>query len=571
MEETSLLSLPEGMLVEQIQITESGLVIDVVAAHPMSCCPLCAEMSDSIKSHYRRVLRDAPCAGRQVQLVLTARKFYCRNPYCPQKVFTERLPTLVKPWARVTIRYCQQITSIGLATCGKGGVRLAARLGIQTTRQTILRRIMALPDSSPGVILFLGIDDFSFRRGCRFGTLLVNLESHRVVDLLPDREAETSAAWMRQQLDLMAVSRDRGGAYASAAEQGAPQAIQCADRFHLLKNLREALEGLLARHLATQCKRETQAIRDWQAPVWQPKRATRSSPALLHLQQSRREERLAHYEQVIALRELGLSQAAIARQVGMGASTVQSWLATGTFPERKPREQESRLDRYLPHLFQRWEDGNHNMACLFRELVEQGYKGSYESVRDNLVRLLPEGRKIPQDSPLKAPPLAPSRQASFLFLRQPEKLRTEEQEMLAKLRELHSEVDLAYDLIQQFAQMSRTRTGEHLDAWLDQVANSKLPELQSFATGIERDKDAVKNGLTWWINNGMVEGHMTKLKLIKRQGYGKAGFPLLAPRGCCMHCSIFIHPLQFMPTRRDGADHNFLARQPAPLLQSGRG
>jgi len=170
------------------------------------------------------------------------------------------------------------------------------------------------------------------------------------------------------------------------------------------------------------------------------------------------------------------------------------------------------------------------MACLFRELVEQGYKGSYESVRDNLVRMLPEGRKIPRDSPSKAPTLAPSRQASFLFLRRPEKLRTEEQETLAKLRELHSEVDLAYDLIQQFAQMSRTRTGEHLDAWLDQVANSKLPELQSFAAGIEKDKDAVKNGLTWWINNGMVEGHVTKLKLIKRQGYGKAGFPLLRKR-----------------------------------------
>jgi transposase len=162
--------------------------------------------------------------------------------------------------------------------------------------------------------------------------------------------------------------------------------------------------------------------------------------------------------------------------------------------------------------------------------VEQGYKGSYESVRDNLVRLLPEGRKIPRDSPSKAPTLAPSRQASFLLLRRPEKLRTEEQETLAKLRELHSEVDLAYDLVQQFAQMLRTRTGEHLDAWLDQVVNSKLPELQSFAAGIEKDKDAVKNGLTWWINNGMVEGHVTKLKLIKRQGYGKAGFPLLRKR-----------------------------------------
>src|SRR5260370_2328830 len=187
----------------------------------------------------------------------------------------------MEPWARMTIRYCQQITSIGLATCGKGGAKLAARLGMQTTRQTILRRIMDLPDLPPSSILYLGIDDFSFRRGYRFGTILVNLENRRVVDLLPDREADSSVAWMRQHPDLMAVSRDRGGEYASAAREGAPQAIQCADRVHLLNNLREALEGLLARHLAAHCQRETQAILDEQAPVWQPTRDTRSSPTIL--------------------------------------------------------------------------------------------------------------------------------------------------------------------------------------------------------------------------------------------------------------------------------------------------
>lgn len=253
-------------------------------------------------------------------------------------------------------------------------------------------------------------------------------------------------------------------------------------------------------------------------------------PKLERLQQARREERLAHYEPVIALRKLGMSQAAIAQQVGIGASTVQSWLAAGTFPERKPREQASRLDRYLPYLFQRWEDGCHNIACLFREIVGQGYKGSYESVRDNLVRLLPTGRKNAAGALSKASALPTSRQAAFLFLRRPEKLNVEEQEQLCKLRQINPEVDLAYDLGQQFAQMLRTRTGEHLDAWLNKVESSKLPELQAFAAGIEKDKDAVRAGLTWWINNGMVEGQVTKLKLIKRQGYGRAGFPLLRKR-----------------------------------------
>ncbi len=495
MEGTSLLSLPEGMQIEQIQITENGLIIAVVATSPTSCCPCCSEPSSSVHCHYRRVLRDAPCAGRQVQLVLTVRKFSCRNPYCSRKVFAERFPDFVEPWARMTIRHGQQITSIGLATCGKGGTRLAARLGIHTTRQTILRRIMALPESSAESILFLGIDDFSFRRGLRFGTLLVNLESRRVVDLLADREADTSAAWMRQHPDLKAVSRDRGGAYASAAAQGAPQATQCADRFHLLKNLGEALEDLLARHLSASRKRQVEAALEEQTPAWQE-----------------------------------MTQGAIAQQIGVSLNTVRRWLISGC-PETTRGPYVSRLDPYLPYLLQRWAQGCHNIAQLFRELEAQGYRGTYASVRDNLVRRLQfAGRKTPAHASSKTPPLSTPRQATFLFLRCPQKLRVQEQETLVKLCQIDPEVDLAYDLVQQFAQMLRTRTGEHLDAWLDQVEKSTLPELQSFAAGVQKDKDAVRAGLTWWINNGVVEGHVTKLKLIKRQGYGRAGFPLLRKR-----------------------------------------
>ena len=313
METTPLLPLPEGMLIEQIQITETGLMISVIWTHPTSCCPLCSEPSSSIHCHYRRTLRDVPCAGRRAQLFLTVRKFSCRNPYCERKVFAERFPDFVEPWARMTIRHCQQITSIGLSTCGKGGTRLATRLGIQTTRQTILRRIMDLPDSPPGVILYLGIDDFSFRGGCRFGTILVNLESRRVVDLLPDREAETSAAWMRQQLDLMVVSRDRGGAYASAAAQGAPQATQCADRFHLLKNLGEAVEDLLARHLSTSRKRQIEVALQEQAPAWLPERTARHSQTSEDLPSAYQQDRLARYQQMIQLHKQGMTQGAIAK------------------------------------------------------------------------------------------------------------------------------------------------------------------------------------------------------------------------------------------------------------------
>jgi transposase len=306
--------------------------------------------------------------------------------------------------------------------------------------------------------------------------------------------------------------------------------VQCADRFHVLKNLREALEGLLAHHLAQERKRQTQATAHEQAPAWQAKRAPRYAPKLEHLQQARREERMALYHQVMAWRKQGLSQQTIAERVRVGHSTVSRWLAEGRFPERKPREQASQLDQYLPYVYERWEAGCHNMAALFRELGELGYTGSYASVRDNILRLLPEGRKTSSDSSLgkRAPLLA--QQATFLFLRRPEELEADERETLTLLLQLDPEINQAYELVQQFVQMLRTRTGNKLDDWLEKVRASQIHTFQSFIGGIERDKTAVVAGLTLPQNNGLVEGKVNKLKLIKRMMYGRAGFPLLRQR-----------------------------------------
>jgi transposase len=370
MEGTCLLSLPEGMLIDQIQITEKGLMIEVVATTPTSCCPLCSEPSSSIHCHYRRTLSDVPCAGRRVQLFLTVRKFSCRNPYCERKVFAERLPTFVEPRARMTIRYCQQITSIGLATCGKGGVRLAARLGMQTSRDTILRRVMGLPDRATGSVLYLGIDDFSFRRGQWFGTILVDLESHRPVDLLPDRQADTSAQWMRQHPEITVVSRDRGSEYASAASQGAPQAIQCADRFHVVKNLTAATQLLLARcqtEIAAASTTQEHDQSQQQKPIisveeWRP-------PEPAHVEKvrlARRAGRYARYQQVVQLREQGMKPKEIAHRLDMGERTVRAWLKRGTFPEaKKRRKRQSAFDAFAPYVLKRWQAGERNGLTLW--------------------------------------------------------------------------------------------------------------------------------------------------------------------------------------------------------------
>ena len=433
----------------------------------------------------------------------------------------------------MTIRHCQQITSIGLATSGKGGTRLAARLGIQTTRQAILRRIMALPEASTGSVLFLGIDDFAFRRGYRFGTLLVNLETHKVVDLLPDREAETAAAWMRQQPDIFVVSRDRGGEYARAAALGAPQATQCADRFHIVKNLTEATQLLLARSQAEILEASAQEESGGQEPntpvisieQWRPPEPHYVEKARL----ARRAGRYARYQQVVELGQQGMTPKEIAGRLGLSSRTVQRWLAAGTFPEaRKRRKKLSSFDAFAPYVLKRWKEGEHKGITLYREIKAQGYTGSERSVYRYLATLKQAEIQVPinVERMKKYTPTT----AVWLFVRDPKTLDEIEQEDLATILRASPPLKTAYDLIQSFLVMVHKREGKRLDVWLAKVAESGLPELLSFASGIEKDKDAVRAGLTWSINNGMVEGHVTKLKLIKRQGYGKAGFPLLRKR-----------------------------------------
>jgi transposase len=527
---SSLLSLPQGLRVESIQQQGVSLLVEVISVYSFSRCPLCAQEASQIHSQYHRTLRDVPCGGGKIVLHLSVRKFFCRHPHCPRKIFTEQVPTFVRPWARVTLRLFEAVEAIDLATSGELGTRLTDRIGFHASPTTILRRIMAVPADASSQVSCLGIDDWSFRRGRKCGRILVDLMSHTILDLLPDRNANTSAAWMRAHPEIEVVSRDRGGDYASAALCGAPQAVQCADRFHILKNLGEALEGLLARHLATRRQKKTQETLEEHIPIGATTRSVKRSSKVERLQQARREERLACYEQVLALHKLGMSQAAIAKQVGIGHSTVSRWLAAGALPETTRGPYASRIDAYLPYLFERWESGCHNMVRLHQELAAQGYKGSYASVRDHLVRRLPEGKKnAGKGSDLSPTPL-PSRQATFLFLRRPKALKMDEQETLVTLRHLHPEIDLAYELVQQVAQMLRTRTGQHLDAWLQEASASQIPELQSFVQGIERDKAAVFAGLTLPHSNGIVEGKVNKLKLLKRMGYGRAEFPLLRQR-----------------------------------------
>ena len=338
---------------------------------------------------------------------------------------------------------------------------------------------------------------------------------------------------MRQHPDIMVVSRDRGSEYAAAASQGAPQAIQVADRFHIVKNLTEATQLLLAR-----CQEEIVAASATEEPEqsgqqkqvisveqWRPPEPTQVKKARL----TRRAGRYQRYQQVVQLHEQGMKPKQIAQRLDLGERTVRDWLKRGTFPEaKKRRKRQSSFDAFAPYVLKRWQEGERNGLTLWREIQAQGYRGTERSVYRHL-ETLKQAEVKASVNPQRLQKFS-ANTAVWLFVRDPATLDEIEHEDLAAFCHVSPTLARAYELVQDFVSMVHKREGVRLDAWLEKIAQSGLADLQSFATGIEKDKDAVRAGLTWPINNGQVEGQVTKLKLIKRQMYGKAAFPLLRKR-----------------------------------------
>jgi transposase len=428
----------------------------------------------------------------------------------------------------MTTRLGQAIEVLGLATCGELGARLGKRLGIQTSPTTILRRIMAVPTPPPGAVSALGIDDFALLRGRRYGTILIDLSRHQVIDLLPDRQAETAAAWMKPHTEIELVSRDRGGDYAAAARQGAPQAIQIADRFHVCKNLTEAVEKVLARCRAEIRKNQRVKEKTAEAPVLQA-----PAPALLMTDgkpySAHQRERYDRYQQAMALRVQGVTVKEIAHCVGLGRRTIQRWLAEGTYVETQYHHpHRSRFDAYEVYVRQRWEEGEQNIQQLWREIKAQGYPHSARALRGHLAAApgpkpadLPAGGVLDHFS---------AKKAVWLFVRPVEDLLDQEQAELTALRQASATAEALYPPVQAFFRLVRSHQGSQLDEWLTQAAESQIPELQRFARGLEQDKAAVLAGLTRTESNAITEGHVCKLKMIKRLMFGRAGFPLLRQR-----------------------------------------
>jgi transposase len=442
-------------------------------------CPLCTTPARRIHSHYERTLADLPWAQYRVHLQLRVRKWFCSQRHCRRRIFTERLPTVTAPWARRTLRLAQRLVALGVALGGTAGVYLCRRWDPGVSRNTLLRLLRQLPlpfCSTPAV---LGVDDFALCKRQSYGTVLIDLERRYPVALLPGRTAETLAQWLRTHPGVKIIARDRATAYAEGARQGAAAATQVADRFHLLQNLREALEQVFVTY--RQALESVNAL-ERQQPVALPAEAV-AVPVPAHdiplPAQQRAAQRQAHrralHTQVWALHRQGWTATAIAQQVGLSLRTVQRDLCSTIFAGRQRRSDlgGSILNPYKPYLLERWNAGCHTAMRLFRELRQRGYAGSYAIVAAYVHRLrqaqgLASGyRNARQPLPAVAEPLCrplTPRRAAWLVLRRAERRTTAETRQLVQLYRQSAAVAEAITLAQDFVTLVRQRQSEALDA-----------------------------------------------------------------------------------------------------------
>jgi|KBSSwiStaDraftv2_1062776.scaffolds.fasta_scaffold214876_2 transposase len=542
-----LLPDPSALRLESISRQDDVIVLTVTAAAVSASCPACGTRSSRIHSRYCRVLRDLAWQGAVVHVYLWTRRFYCRVASCECRVFTQRLPHVVKPYARETNRHRDAVLVIGYALGGEAGRRLALQLGISVSADTILRVLRRCDAEAIEDVKVLGVDDWAWRRGHRYGTVLVDLERHRAIDLLPDRESETLAEWLRAHPTIQVVSRDRAGAYAEGVRQGAPNAIQVADRFHLLCNLSSAVQRVLER-LSNVLQKI--AIPEEPTPTnptaldnaeKQPAATDAvgpKSPAKLnkhqHQHEHSREKRKALFEAVRDAYGRGLTKRSIAQQLGLNRTTVRRYLRSAEFPERAPRKRRSALDSHREYLEKRWSEGCHNASQLCRELRKMGYGGQRSRVKE----YVQAWRNKTDIKSSKARRTLPNLKLVALWLTKPAiKRSAEEQRWAEAVTSAHPQIAASEQFANEFRQVFKDHDSEGLRSWLDRALASDIPELKGFVSGIERDYDAVNAAVTQAWSNGQVEGQVHRIKLLKRQMYGRSGFALLRRRVLPLHAN----------------------------------
>jgi transposase len=543
--------VPPLLHVDAFLVGNDGLTIRVLSETTEVRCPLCGEPADRVHRRAIRTLADLPWADVVVHLQVQSRTFLCKNSTCPRRIFSERLDGIAQVSARRTERQRAALLDLAIALGGEAGARMAAKRGMPVSPDTLLRLIRQAPEGEQPAPTMLGVDDWAIHKGLTYGTILVDLERHHPVDLLPDRSSGSLAEWLKAHPGVKVITRDRGGAYAEGARDGAPDAVQVADRWHLVDNLADVLEDFF-RSKGTCLTAATAALIE-QATGAKEGEGTAPAPAdeiyqgkRRHPQPERWRDRQAaaaeigvarrreKYEQARALHANGACVADIAREIGSSRMTVYTYLREGP-PQRKRHSIHGKLrvlQPYEPYLLTRWTEGCRTATVLWREIQAQGYGHSVSNVQRFVAELRrdgppPIGRSR---SALTKPHGPPPRQVAAIVLRRRERRSDEERAYLTQLRAKEPTIATATDLAEDFLVMLRRREGERLSAWLEAAETSGIDDLKRFAGKLRTDLAAVQAGLTLRHSNGQTEGQVNRLKLLKRQGYGRAKVDLLRKR-----------------------------------------
>lgn len=543
-----LLPCQNRLYLDKVQFDDKSnrVLLKLTSNQKLANCPCCNVVSRSVHSHYERKLADLPWATWQVKIQLGVRKFRCVNPACQRKIFCERLSSVVAPWGRRTLRLVKQQSQLGLALGGAAGKRLSYYLFSPLSRNTLLRQVRALPLSTLATPRVLGVDDWAKRKGQRYGTVLVDLEKRCPLGLLADREAATLSTWLQQHPGIEVIARDRSRHYADGITEGAPQAQQIADRFHLLQNLARVLQMVVERHrkhLSIEQKEvslptigDVSAENYSTAPVTEVS-ATMLVPGLPTVKsRERRAKRIERYNEIHQLHKKGWTKSAIARHLNIDRRTVRYALQSDEFPEF--RRKAKKLDPFKPYLLKRWNEGCRTSSILLEEIKQLGFKGERTIVVIYLQRLRqaqglpPRSRNFTPGAPIQdvAVRTATPTQVTWQILRKPEELTDDDKLLTARLLDTNDDLAEAITLTQHFALMVRERLVEQLDAWLERAKTSSLSAFKRFAKSLQSDYAAVKAALTEPWSTGPVEGHINRLKMLKRQMYGRANLDLLEKR-----------------------------------------
>ncbi|MGK6317831.1 ISL3 family transposase [Neorhizobium sp. DT-125] len=522
--------IPSSLVVDQVHRSTDAVSIHCRFRSMGAKCPDCRKTSYRIHSCYDRRLSDLPWQGRSVTITVSVRRLRCSNKRCQRRIFAENDRDVTCRYRRRTTRLEDVHRSIGMALGGEAGMRLVTRLGMPVSADTILRIVRSQTESDHEAPRILGVDDWAWRRGQRYGTILVDLETNNVVDLLPDREKDTLSEWLAGHPGVEIIARDRAGAYARGAREGAPKAQQVADRWHLLRNCSDALQNVV--------ERRYRLIRDVAKTLTAHGHAGDGSAKDMHPERrdgrrrnNQHRSRRVLFDEVCRLNSLSWSQLAIKRELGVDLKTIRKWLKDkrpGTW-ERKVFT-ESPADVHADYVRRRWLQGCRNATQLYREVCERGYSGRAKTFRQWVKVRIRDDIPAPSLSGKLSKPAwsVPSpRKTTRLLTVDSETLPANEKVFVATISSASPDISVAADLSRRFQTLVCDRDIGALQPWLDDAVTGPM---SSFARGILRDIEAVRAALTLPWSTGPVEGKINRLKFIKRSMYGRAGIDLLRSR-----------------------------------------